>query len=97
MMREMLASRTARLGMPEGAFSFFPDNTGDAIASGALNALAGAIERMCRYMVQSGEDEPVVVLSGGNAALLQPRLTPPPQIVEHLVLEGLVRIGAAHV
>ena len=97
MMREMLAGRTARLGMPDGAFSFFPDNTGDAIASGALNALAGAIERMCRYMVQSGEDEPVVVLSGGNAALLQPRRTPPPQIVEHLVLEGLVRIGAAHV
>ena len=94
-MREALASRTAQLGLREGAFSFFPDNTGDAIVSGALNALAGAIERMCRYVVQTGEDEPVVVLSGGNAALIEPRLSPRPHVVDHLVLEGLVRIGAS--
>jgi type III pantothenate kinase len=95
MMREALASRTAQLGLREGAFSFFPDNTGDAIASGALNALAGAIERMCEYVVQAGEDEPVVVLSGGDAALIEPRLSTPPHVVEDLVLEGLVRIGAS--
>jgi type III pantothenate kinase len=95
MMREALASRTAQLGLPEGAFSFFPDNTGDAIVSGALNALAGAIERMCRYVVQTGEDEPVVVLSGGDAGLLEPRLDPRPHVVDHLVLEGLVCIGAS--
>jgi type III pantothenate kinase len=95
MMREALASRTAQLGLPEGAFSFFPDNTGDAIVSGALNALAGAIDRMCWYIVQSGEDEPLVVLSGGNADLLGQRLDPRPQVVDDLVLEGLVCIGAS--
>jgi type III pantothenate kinase len=95
MMREALASRTAQLGLREGAFSFFPDNTGDAIASGALNALAGAIERMCEYVVQAGEDEPVVVLSGGDAALIEPRLSTRPHVVEDLVLEGLLRIGAS--
>ena len=95
-MREALASHTAQLGLREGKFSFFPDNTGDAIVSGALNALAGAIERMCRYVVEAGEDEPVVVLSGGNADLLAPQLSTPPEIVDHLVLEGLVRIGASH-
>jgi type III pantothenate kinase len=94
MMREALARRTAQLELYDGAFSFFPDNTADAITSGALNALAGAVDRMCRYMIDVGEDEPLIVLSGGNAALLEPRLQSAPRRVENLVLEGLVRIGA---
>jgi type III pantothenate kinase len=95
MMRQALASRTAQLGLPEGAFSFFPDKTGDAIVSGALNALAGAIDRMCQYVVQTGEDQPLVVLSGGDAVLLEARLSPRPHVIDHLVLEGLVCIGAS--
>lgn len=96
LMREALAGSTAHLALREGAFSFFPDNTGDAIASGALNALAGAVDRMCRYMIETGEDEPAVVLSGGNAAALEPRMSARPQVVDNLVLEGLVRIGRQH-
>ena len=96
LMREALAGNTAHLKLREGAFSFFPDNTGDAIASGALNALAGAVDRMCRYVIDTGENEPAVVLSGGNAALLEPRLNCRPQVVDNLVLEGLVRIGREH-
>lgn len=97
LMRDALAANTAQLALREGAFSFFPDNTGDAIASGALNALAGAVDRMCRYVVDTGEDEPIVVLSGGNAALLRSRLNGRTQLVDNLVLEGLVRIGASDV
>lgn len=93
LMRETLAGNTAHLALREGAFSFFPDNTGDAIASGALNALAGAVDRMCRYLVDTGESEPGVVLSGGDAALLNARLNGRTQVVDNLVLEGLVRIG----
>lgn len=96
LMRDALAGNTAHLALREGGFSFFPDNTGDAIASGALNALAGAVDRMCRYVVETGEDEPIVVLSGGNAALLEPLLNGRPQVVDNLVLEGLVRIGTTH-
>lgn len=94
LMRDALAANTAQLELRDGAFSFFPDNTGDAIASGALNALAGAIDRMCRYVVETGEDDPAIVLSGGDAALLEPRLNRRPQVVDNLVLEGLARIGA---
>lgn len=97
LMRETLAGNTAKLKLREGGFRFFPDNTGDAIASGALNALSGAVDRMCRYMEESGEDHPIVVLSGGNAELLKPRLNGQPQVVDNLVLEGLVRIGATDV
>ena len=93
LMRGALAGNTAHLALREGAFSFFPDNTGDAIASGALNALAGAVDRMCRYLAETGESEPFIVLSGGDAALLEARLNGRTQVVDNLVLEGLVRIG----
>ena len=96
-MRRSLAANTDRLKLQQGGFSFFPDNTGDAIASGALNALAGSIERMVRYMVDVGEGEPLVMLSGGDATLIAPLLSRRVQLVDNLVLEGLRRIGAGDV
>ncbi|HEX2826692.1 MAG TPA: type III pantothenate kinase [Burkholderiales bacterium] len=96
-MRGSLATSTDRLKLQHGAFSFFPDNTGDAIASGALNALAGAVDRMVRYMVDVGEGEPLVMLSGGDANLVAPLLSHRVQVVDNLVLEGLRRIGAGDV
>jgi len=97
LMRRTLASNTAQLHLREGRFSFFPDTTGDAITSGALNALAGAVDRMCSYMVDSGEDEPLVVISGGDGPLLLPHLSAQTQLVDNLVLEGLARIGMSDV
>ena len=97
LMREALARDTAQLKAQGGRFSFFPDNTGDAIVSGALNALAGAVDRMVRYIVETGEDDPLVILSGGNAELLAARMNGRPQLVESLVLDGLVVIGAGGV
>lgn len=97
LMRGALSANTAGLHLREGAFSFFPDSTGDAITSGALNALAGAVDRMCRYMIDTGEDQPLVLLSGGNGPLLMPHLSVQPQLVDNLVLEGLARIGLSDV
>jgi type III pantothenate kinase len=96
-MRSALASNTARLKLQEGRFSFFPDNTGDAITSGALNALAGAIDRMVGFTSDVGEGEPCVLLSGGDAALVAPLLNHRVQVVDNLVLEGLLRIGVGDV
>jgi type III pantothenate kinase len=93
LMRETLARNTAQLKIQDGSFSFFPDNTGDAIASGAINALVGAVERMVSHMRTTSEDEPVVLLSGGGASRLLPHLTADVRVVENLVLEGLARIG----
>ena len=99
LMRETLSANTARLKLGEGAFSYFPDNTGDAIASGALNALAGAIERMVRYMATAGEGDAAVLLSGGDATLVAPLLEERGrvEVVDNLVLEGLLSIGASDV
>jgi type III pantothenate kinase len=93
LMRQSLASNTAALKPQAGAFSYFPDNTGDAIASGAVNALAGAVERMLRYMAEIGERDAAILLSGGDADVLAPRLTGALQVVDNLVLEGLICIG----
>lgn len=94
LMRETLARNTAQLKIQDGGFAFFPDNTGDAIASGAINALTGAIERMMSYVRTTGEDEPAVLVSGGGGPRLLPYLNGDVRLVENLVLEGLARIGA---
>jgi type III pantothenate kinase len=93
LMRDTLARNTAQLKIQTGSFSFFPDNTGDAIASGAVNALVGAIERMVSHMRTTTDEEPVVLLSGGGASRLLPHLTADVRAVENLVLDGLARIG----
>lgn len=93
LMRQSLSGGTERLALQEGGFKFFPDNTGDAIASGACNALAGAVDRMVRYMREAGEGEAMILLSGGDAPVIAPLLNAA-QVVDNLVLEGLACIGA---
>lgn len=97
LMLQSLERGTAQLKRAPGAFCYFPDNTADAIMSGAINGLAGAIERMRSYMMETGQfaahDGPRVVISGGTAALLQPRLNVHSQLVDNLVLEGLLEIA----
>ncbi len=93
LMRESLARNTAQLRLQDGRFTYFPDSTADAIVSGAVNALAGAVERMQRYMEETGQIAPVVVLSGGAAPLLAPQLNARTEVVDNLVLEGLLRIA----
>ena len=93
LMREALTRSTAGLGPHAGRFAFFPARTADAIMSGALNALAGAIERMDRFMREAGLSAPLVVVSGGTAGLIAPQLNVPAEVVDNLVLEGLLRIA----
>ncbi len=93
LMQQSLADSTAQLHRRDGHFLFFPDNTADAIVSGAVNAIAGAVDRIARYMREAGEPDPLVVLSGGAAAVLAPQLSGRVEAVDNLVLDGLLRIG----
>ncbi len=93
LMRAALARDTANLAEREGTFRYFPDNTGDAIASGAVNALTGAIERMQHYLEESTGATPAVVLSGGDADLIEKQLNARVMLVDNLVLEGLLQIA----
>jgi type III pantothenate kinase len=93
LMREALARNTARLRPRPGRFAYFPASTADAIESGAVNALAGAVERMVRFMREAGEDAALTVVSGGGAQALAAHLNGTVEVVDNLVLEGLVRIA----
>ncbi len=92
-MRRALAENTAGLKLRPGKFSFFPDATGDAIMSGAINASCGAIERMARFLEDAGQRAPLCVISGGGADLLAPHLNLEVKLVDNLVLEGVLTIA----
>lgn len=94
MMQQALAANTAALELGEGAFRDYPDNTADAIVSGAMQALAGAVERMSTSLTAILGRTPDCIVSGGAAQLLQPRLNLNARVVDNLVLEGLVLIAA---
>jgi type III pantothenate kinase len=93
LMRGALARNTAQLRPRGGQFTFFPSSTVDAIESGVVNALAGAVERMLVYLERAGRDTPLVVLSGGAAPQIAPHLNGAVEVVDNLVLEGLLRIA----
>lgn len=93
LMRSSLAENTAQLRVSGGSFSYFPSSTEDAVASGTINALSGAVERMIGFLTQTGEAEALVALSGGDASLVSTQLHARVEVVDDLVLEGLAIIA----
>lgn len=92
LMHAILADKTANLPLAQGRYRELPRTTGDAIASGALHATLGAIERIGRQF-----DEPtLVLLSGGAALALADACDQPYCLIENLVLEGLRRYCRQH-
>jgi len=95
LMRDSLAGGTADLPAASGHYADRPRNTFDAIASGAGQATAGAIERMFHQLDPACD--PICLISGGAAGGVSPRLTIPYQVVGNLVLEGLARFATSSV
>lgn len=93
LMRASLARNTAQLPLAEGNFRAEPRNTMDAIVSGCLQAQIGAVERM--FAALAAEPGATCLLTGGAAPQIAPHLSVPFQLVESLILEGLLRFGAA--
>ncbi|MGH8762285.1 MAG: type III pantothenate kinase [Nitrosospira sp.] len=93
MMQKTLMENTASLKSGGGKFCDYPDSTADAIYSGTMHALAGAVERMATLLGTTLGHAPDCILSGGAAQELQPRLSVNATVVDNLVLEGLVLIA----
>ena len=93
LMHDLLASNTARLSSQRGNFTSFPRTTRDAISSGAIQALCGAVERMRAEMLSAGQHDPELIFSGGAGDLVARHMGRPVRVVERLVLEGLVRMA----
>jgi len=94
LMIQALSDNTAALKVPQGTFAHFPTNTGDAIYSGAVQAICGAIE-LLRLKVATGERPVYCFLSGGAAPQVAPYLSGPVEVVDNLVLEGVLLLASA--
>lgn len=90
LMKRSLAGATAQLNFAGGEYRRFPRNTADAMQSGAIQAVCGAI--MLQHALLGVTDAPVL-LSGGGAAVLLPNLNLPVQSVDNPVLQGLSLIA----
>jgi type III pantothenate kinase len=93
LMQKALVGNTAFLKPEAGKFRDYPDSTADAIYSGALHAIAGAIERMAALLTVTLGRVPECILSGGGAQQLRAQLHAEATVVDNLVLEGLVVIA----
>ena len=92
LMQQSLFDATDQLKLAQGEYVPFPLNTADAVYSGAVQAICGAIERQYNLL---DDGSATLILGGGTAAVLQPHLDQkifkaPPRVVDDLVLRGLL-------
>ncbi|HCA27445.1 MAG TPA: type III pantothenate kinase [Betaproteobacteria bacterium] len=93
LMRHALAANTAGIDAGDApAYQPYPRTTDNAVYSGGLAAIAGAIERMTRQIAQR-DAAPPCLLGGGGAASVAPLLPFAAEIIDNLVLDGLIRIA----
>lgn len=98
-----LAGNTAALSQDAGDWAAQPKNTRDALATGAIDAMVGAIERGYQRLVaavsERGQAQTArIVLTGGSAYRLLPHLDQEAIVVDTLALEGvrLIALERAH-
>ncbi len=92
-MKAALLGSTAGIGTTLGLLQQFPTNTGDAVHSGALHAMAGAVSHMRSALALHEGTPPPIVLAGGDAVELATALPVAGEIVDNLVLEGILLIA----
>jgi len=93
-MLRALAESTSALGEGGGHYTDIPRNTSDAVYSGALSAMVGAVWHMNALLAGEIRRAPTCLLSGGDAQLLLPLLSGKTRMVDNLVLDGLIRIAS---
>ena len=92
LMLRALEHGTAGLKVPTGEVVDFPTNTSDALMSGGANAIAGAVERMHRLLLQRTCQTPALFMTGGAAVKLAPITDLPFDTVDTLIFEGLLQL-----
>lgn len=95
-----LAGNTAALSVDAGDWDARPVNTRDALATGAIDAMVGAIERSRSRLTSALAERgvrvaPKIVLTGGSAYRLLSHLDGEAMVVETLALEGVRLLAQA--
>ena len=93
LMRASLDAATHALNNTPGQLQDFPQQTADAIESGVLHALLGVIDAVATRLHERSGAPVSCVLGGGDAARIAPYLNRPTQVVDNLVLQGLLRLA----
>ena len=93
LMKKTLTTNNALLQFQEGRFCDYPNNTSDAIQSGAIQALVGAIERMSALLTIRLGHIPECIICGGGSQQLVSKFNMNTIVVNNLVLQGLVLIA----
>jgi type III pantothenate kinase len=91
-MLRALADNTAALKVQPGTYEDFPVNTANAIYSGAIQAVCGAIE-LTRERLRQDDVFAKCYLAGGAAREIAPHLSAPVELVDNLVLEGVLELA----
>jgi type III pantothenate kinase len=93
LMRQALQQGTARVVEASGLWQAFPRTTADAVESGIVAALCGAIQQQHARLAERLGMAPQCLLTGGDAQMLLPHLSVQAEHVPALVLEGIDRIA----
>lgn len=89
LMRQALQQGTARVAGEPGHWQAFPQSTADAVQSGIVAALCGAIQQQHARLAEAAGTLPDCFVTGGDAEMLLPYLRVPAEHVPALVLEGI--------
>ena len=91
-MQQSLLQGAAQIEATLGDCQPFPRSTADAVHSGIIAALCGAVRQQYAQLARQCGCEPCCVLTGGDAVLLQPCLGLTAEHAPYLVLEGIDRV-----
>jgi type III pantothenate kinase len=89
LMRQSLRQGTAAVADAGGRWQGFPQSTADAVQSGIVAALCGAIRQQHTRLAEIAGAPPHCLLTGGDAATVLPHMGVEAEIVPALVLEGI--------
>lgn len=93
LMRTALAQGTAGIDVGNGVWRDFPRETADAVESGILSAMCGAVEAQRLRLAALCGEAPHCLITGGDASRLLPHLATTAEHVPALVLEGLAIVA----
>jgi type III pantothenate kinase len=89
LMQNALQQGTARVAAEPGSWQAFPRTTADAMQSGIIAALSGAVLQQYARLKAATQLPPRCLLTGGAAEMLSPHLDVDAEWVPALVLEGI--------
>lgn len=95
LMHAALVQNTAQLHDESGRYVDFPVTTEDAIYTGCVGAAIGLIQMQWQCLQDLTKKTPILLLSGGDAAILA-KCLPLHLRKQHIIVDNLILLGLMH-